>query len=142
MLLLVALGLVLATRDLGGQEAKKSKLEGTWKAVAVTDNGKEATDAEDHTITFKGDHITVKKGDQVMIEGTFKRDKSKKPSQIDVTINEGPDNIKGKVSKGIYEIKGDTMKLCAAHADGERPSEFSAPEGSRHVLITLKRESK
>jgi uncharacterized protein (TIGR03067 family) len=141
VLSLVAIGLVMTAR---GQEggAKKSKLEGTWKVTSVMEKGKEKG-PEDHTMIISGDTLTVKKGDEVVFKGTFKRDKTKKPREIDVTVTEGPEKVKGKVAKGIYELKDDTLKLCANHpGEEQRPTEFSAPENSPFMLITMKRESK
>ena len=145
VLTLVAVGLVLTARGQEGQAKKKSRLEGTWKVVSAMDNGKELTkaEAEEHTVTFEGENLTIKKGGEVMFKGTLKRDRKKTPREIDVTITEGPENAKGKVSKGIYEVKDDTLKLCASRPGaGERPTEFSAPDGSRRVFLTLQREKK
>jgi uncharacterized protein (TIGR03067 family) len=141
---LLMVGLVLVSRGLGGQEAKKkSKLDGTWKPVSVVKNGKEEADTKDHSLLFAGDTFSVKAGDKVEIKGTFKRDRSKKPHEIDMTVTEGPEKVTGKVLKGIYELKGDTLKWCfTADPDGDRPTEFTAPEGRRVMFITLKRVKK
>jgi uncharacterized protein (TIGR03067 family) len=138
---LALVGLALASRGLGGAEAKKgSKLEGTWKPVSVVKGGKEEPDTKDHSLSFAGDTFTVRAGDKVEVKGTFKRDRSKKPRQIDMTVTEGPQKVTGKVLKGIYELKGDTLKWCfTADPDGDRPTEFAAPEGSKVMFITLKR---
>jgi uncharacterized protein (TIGR03067 family) len=138
----VALALLVGNTD-GGEAKKKSKLEGTWKPVSVIKNGKDEPDKKDHSLTFAGDTFTIKEGDKVEIQGTFKTDKSKKPREIDMTVNEGPEKIKGKVLKGIYEQKGDTLRWCfTIDVDGARPAAFEAPEGSTLMFITLKREKK
>lgn len=36
---------------------------------------------------------------------------------------------KGEKVHGIYELKGDTLKLCYAPADQPRPTKFDAPKG-------------
>lgn len=36
---------------------------------------------------------------------------------------------KGEKVHGIYELKGDTLKLCYAPADQPRPTKFEAPKG-------------
>jgi uncharacterized protein (TIGR03067 family) len=124
-------------------EAKKSKLEGTWKVVAAVEGGKEAPKADEYTLLITGDRFTFKQGDAVKFSGTFKRDRTKKPRQIDATVTEGPDKYKGKTSLGIYEFKDDTLRWCAGEpGSDERPSAFASPEGSRILLMTLKRETK
>ena len=43
------------------------------------------------------------------------------------------------MSPGIYELDGDTLKVCYAIDGGKRPAEFKAKPGSKHVLIVFKR---
>jgi uncharacterized protein (TIGR03067 family) len=135
--------LVLISGGQGGEKKeKKSKLDGTWKPVSVMKNGKEEGDKEDHKLILKGDTFTIMKGDGVMAKGTMTRDKKKTPHEIDMTVTEADkDEAKGKVIKGIYELKDDTLKWCFS-MEGERPTEFAAPEGKKVMFITLKRDKK
>jgi hypothetical protein len=41
--------------------------------------------------------------------------------------------------KGIYEIDGDTLRICVAKKGKERPKTFESKEGSGHVLTVMKR---
>src|SRR5205823_4054339 len=41
---------------------------------------------------------------------------------------------------GIYELEGDTWKICLTLTAKERPKEFAAPAGSGLALETLKRD--
>ena len=59
---------------------------------------------------------------------------------MDATDTEGEDV--GKVVKAIYEITGDTMRVCYALDDSGRPTEFATKEGSPFLLVTYKREKK
>jgi hypothetical protein len=44
---------------------------------------------------------------------------------------------------GIYELKGDDLKICFVHGGGgERPTDFASKEGTAQSLIVLKREKK
>ncbi len=54
-------------------------------------------------------------------KGTLKIDPAAKPKRITITGTDGP--TKGKTMQAIYEIDGDTFKVCYA-LDGE-----AAPEG-------------
>ena len=46
----------------------------------------------------------------------------------------------GKVTRAIYELSGDTLRVCYAFDGGERPMELATREGSPWVLVTYKRE--
>src|SRR5262249_47235108 len=65
-------------------------------------------------------------------KGTFKVDLTQKPKTIDITFTEGPE--KGKTVLGIYELEGDTYKLCLSLKDKDRPKEFVSKAGSGHIL--------
>ena len=41
--------------------------------------------------------------------------------------------------QGIYELKGDELKICLSEPGGQRPGELSAKEGSKRMLITFKK---
>jgi uncharacterized protein (TIGR03067 family) len=71
----------------------------------------------------------------------FKIDPDKDPKQIDITreIKKGDP----RTLRGIYEIKGDTLKVCYFASDtGRRPTEFASMEGVRTGLIVLTRAKK
>ena len=69
-------------------------------------------------------------------------DPTKKPKHIDYIHQEGM--LKDKKWEGIYELKGDTLKICYAEADSEkeRPSEFKTLKNSKLLYLELKREKK
>src|SRR5262245_9754138 len=96
----------------GGDKDDLKKIQGTWKFVSQEMDGK-ATPAEKlakMTSTFKGDKWTVREDDTVLQAGTHKFDSSKKPGHIDAVVTEGEG--KGNKMLGIYELKGDKMKVC------------------------------
>jgi len=75
-----------------------------------------------------------------VMKAKFKIDPIKKPKTIDYTVTDGPE--KGKTVLGIYELDGDTVKFCFSAPDKERPSEFTAKEGSGRTLSLWKRNKK
>jgi RNA polymerase sigma factor (sigma-70 family) len=70
----------------------------------------------------------------------FKIDPSKKPKEIDVTLHLKQGD---RTLLGIYEIRGDTLKVCYyASRTGRRPTEFSTNDDRKIAYITLTRAKK
>src|SRR5262249_43942677 len=139
----IALGTLLCTLVLTGARAddkadvekELKKLQGTWTFESVETGGKQLPAAEfkGMTVTFEGDKFTVKKGDEVIQAATQKLDPSKSPKAIDVTVTEGLN--KGAVMPGIYEIDGDTLKVCFDPEGKKRPTEFKTASGSQTLVV-------
>src|SRR5437879_4175702 len=123
-------------------ENELKKFQGTWTFESVEAGGKElpAGELKALILTFEGDKHTVKKGDEVIQVGTQKLDPSKSPKTIDVTMAEGPN--KGAVMLGIYEIDGDTLKVCFDPQGKRRPTEFKSAPGSANFVNVHKRVKK
>lgn len=134
-LCVVLLAAIVAGQGLVGAGAKQTgddvlkNIQGTWRFVAHEMDGKKAPPEETKkmTITFKDDKWTVRDGDKVVQAGTHKFDPSKKPAQVDAKVTEGEG--KGSNMLGIYELKGDTIKVCFDVMGKERPTSFSTKEG-------------
>ena len=104
--------------------------------------GKAQQDAKEHLLTFDGDIFAIKKGDQLLVKGTFTLDPSQSPKAIAMKITEGHrDEDKGKEVHGIYELGKGTLKWCTAQPGGkDRPKEFATKEGTEHMLVRLEKE--
>ncbi len=133
-LLILAAGLLAAPAP--KDDVTKNKIEGTWVVVTTTRNGKADDEIKGEKLIFKDGTITItsKKKNE---KATYKVNTSKKPHEIDVT----PEGEK-EIVLGIYMVEGDTLKMCFTKPGNERPTEFSAKEGSPAMLIELKREKK
>ena len=56
-----------------------------------------------------------------------KIDKDAKPhATIDLTVVDGPEEAKGKMSKGIYKLDGEKLTLCVS-----APRQGRSPQGFR-----------
>jgi uncharacterized protein (TIGR03067 family) len=135
----------LADKPSGKEADKKTdneKLQGTWKVVSGESEGKEAPidELKQATWVFKGDKLIVTKATESH-ESDYKIDPTQKPKTIDVTPRQGPEEEKDKTFPGIYQLDGDTLKLCMNGPDMERPTEFVTKEGTRLMLLSLKREA-
>jgi len=114
-------------------------MEGKWKVEKAEAGGKEieSDDLKSMVVTITGNRYEVLIKDK-MDAGTLKLDETQKPKTMDATDTEGDDV--GKVIKAIYEISGDTLRVCYAADAGERPSECATKEDAPVVMITYKRE--
>jgi uncharacterized protein (TIGR03067 family) len=140
--LVVSGGTGTQANDKTDVEKEFKKFQGTWRFESVEMGGKEEPAAEfkGMTVTFAGDKVTVKKGDEVIQLGTQKLDPSKSPKTIDVTVAEGRN--KGAVMLGIYEISGDTLKVCFDPEGKKRPTKFKSASGSQFFVSVHKRVKK
>jgi uncharacterized protein (TIGR03067 family) len=138
VLALVAGLLVAADKaDKGGGKQGPKAIQGTWLIVSATEDGKTNDKAKDRKVVFEGKTMTVDTpGGQH--KGTFTVDPKK--MTFDISPSDGPQ--KGKIFKGIYELKGGQLKLCLARPDSDRPKEFKSEQGSGRILAVLKREEK
>jgi uncharacterized protein (TIGR03067 family) len=123
-------------------EKEVRKFQGAWTFESSETGGEKlpAGELKALILTFEGLKHTVKKGDDVIQVGTQKLDPSKSPKTIDVTVAEGPN--KGTVMLGIYEIDGDTLKVCFDPQGKKRPTEFKSVPGSENFVNVHKRVEK
>ena len=138
-LLVLAVGFLLAA-DSKDEDIQKEikKLNGTWVVTSFTMDGNKVP--EDDVAKFKlvleGKKYTLKQEDNVVSKGTTKIDPSKKPKTIDISP-EG--DGEGSTWPGIYEIDGDSYKVCYNAGGKDRPAKFAAESGSGFNLIVFKR---
>jgi uncharacterized protein (TIGR03067 family) len=106
-------------------------LKGTW----VSDEG------VDSTWTFEGETLkaTVNGLDYTC---KVKVDPKAKPMTIDLVIDEGPEDSKGKTSKCIYKMEGEKLILCVSHPGKDRPKAFEQAEGESYVFELKKEKAK
>ena len=129
----LALGMGMAgalAADESAAEALKS-LKGTW----VTDEG------IDSSWTFEGENLkaTVNGMDYTC---KVKVDPKAKPATLDLSIDEGPEDAKGKMSKCIYKFDGAKLILCVSVPGKDRPKEFEQSEGESYVFELKKEKPK
>jgi uncharacterized protein (TIGR03067 family) len=123
------------SQDTAGEQ---KALEGTWIPSAAEIAGQPfPEDLRKKTkLVVAGDKYTVHVGDTVD-RGTVKIDTSKKPKTMDIIGAEGPN--KGKTFLAIYELNGDTLRVCYNLGGKERPAEFKTTKDSLVFLATYQR---
>jgi uncharacterized protein (TIGR03067 family) len=139
MLLIVAVGLLVAADDIKKDEAVKKDmklLEGRWTLTSsVIDGEKKEGDDAKGEVTFSDGKFEAQAGDGTVHKGSFTIDPTKSPKTIDSVPSEG--DAAGKTHYGIYELKDDSLKICIATEGGERPTDFEG--GSGRILLVYKR---
>lgn len=145
LLLVTSLALRCDAQEKGEQPKGKGedaeKLTGTWLIVSQMSEGEETAPADLKNEMLK---IAFTKGELAFLSGMGTRskcswviDSSKRPKQITLTNIEP---LKGEKSVGIYELDGDTLKLCIGPAEKDWPTKFEAKRDSGYVLHVLSRE--
>ena len=110
--------------------------EGTWKWVSLESDGEQAPAnvVESWRWVIKGNVIswTDQEG-KVTSKTSFKIDSTQSPKEIDLTSLDPKQE--GKMFKAIYQMEGDTLKVCIpegkqAEMNPPRPTEFGGGKGS------------
>jgi RNA polymerase sigma-70 factor (ECF subfamily) len=111
------------------------ELEGTWRVVSVEIGNQPAPDepGPNNLLIFERNRCTVKVGKKEFA-ATFTIDPSKTPRWLDMK-----DDKSGIVWPGIYELKGDTLRLFLGSPGKAHPTKFSTRPDSTEVIHTCKR---
>jgi len=125
-----------------GDDAKDQKaMEGTWLMETAEISGNKFPDElrKATKLVMKGSKYTLTVGN-MPDKGTVKIDSSATPKTMDITGTDGPN--KGKTIPCIYELDGDTLKVCYNLGGKDRPTEFKTTAESKYFLVTFKRAKK
>jgi hypothetical protein len=57
-----------------------------------------------------------------------------------MTLVDGP--FKGQTAHGIYDLQGETLKICYAVPGAEAPKDFSEKAEGKQLLFVMQRETK
>jgi uncharacterized protein (TIGR03067 family) len=128
-----ALGLALSSaRAFGDDTADALKpFQGSWK-----------TDGEgiDATWTFEGANLKATVNGQDYACKVTADPAAKPNGTLDLAINEGPEESKGKVSKAIYKLDGEKLTLCVSAPGKDRPKEFAQIEDESYLFVLKKQK--
>jgi uncharacterized protein (TIGR03067 family) len=111
--------------------------QGTWKLASCVANGE--SQMADMQWIVNGDHYTIRlDGKSGGDPYPFKLDAKQK--HIDVNHHDTPKGTYGGQLKGIYEIQGNSLKVCYDLKGQQYPRSFDAGRGSGRVLYQFRRE--
>lgn len=117
------------------------KLEGKYSLVSGSVFSKKGVtpvgdDVKKWQYTFTTDRISIKNPDNAAVSLVFsyKLDASTIPMSIDMEVVDGPDFTKGSKAAGIFEVKGDDLKLAYTMEKDKRPKNFEGKDANTFVL--------
>jgi|SRR5579884_386972 len=140
----LAVGFCATSSSAGPQDdpvpAEVKNLQGPWVEPRAWAKGQQGRGGyyswvfEEERVGFY--HTTTIDGEAAARSGhggTYKLDPTAKPKAIDVVM-------KGRGGKeqtllGIYELNGDTLKLCIAWEGGQRPATFESSGTTRLYVL-------
>jgi uncharacterized protein (TIGR03067 family) len=125
------------------QQARTDRelLLGTWEVTASVINGESAPADEllNMVIVFTPDLLKTR-----TLKGTdrqkYKLDPARTPKEID--LNSPDPDAPAEVThfEGIYDLNGDSLRICLAKPGTPRPGQFTAPAGSERFIVVLQRQ--
>jgi uncharacterized protein (TIGR03067 family) len=117
----------------------KSGTDGTWRPTSTELGGQKLPDEVQAAITLviEGETYTLLLGPQPD-KGTLKFDTAAMPMAMDIVGTDGPN--KGRTILAIYELDGDTLRICYDLTGKARPTKFESPAGTQLFLVTYKRQ--
>jgi len=110
------------------------QLQGAWRAESFVRDGEAVPKADLATLRVRveGNRFFVE-GDVDASEGTFELIEGTLPKAMNVTT------AGGDLARAIYELTGDTLKVCYAADGGSRPTEFKSAAYSGRVLAVYRK---
>ncbi len=113
-----------------------AKLQGAWTLRSLRLDGQDMPPGGG--IEISGDRFkTVGMGTEY--SGTVEIDDSAKPKHLDLVFTGGPEA--GNRNRGIYQLDGETWRICLNMAGKTRPRAFAAKAGSGNALEVFTRGS-
>jgi uncharacterized protein (TIGR03067 family) len=140
-LLVVSPALLVADEPAKPGALDPAKLVGTWEMASAEKGGEAKGEADlqgqslviaEKTMTFKTPF-----GEFVM---DYTLDAAATPAKVALTMTASPFGA-GAKSRGIIEVKEDTLRLCYSPEDGDPPTEFKADAGAR-LIVTKRAKAK
>ncbi len=116
------------------------KFQGTWECVSMEREGDEipADHLKGTSVVYEDDLATLYRDGDLFRRSIITLDPSKSPKRINTWDLAGPyadDSV-----PGIYEIDGDTLKLCFSRPKVARPTEFTTKKEPGFLYVVYKRK--
>jgi uncharacterized protein (TIGR03067 family) len=133
----LAVAVTMIARATDSRDDAKA-IQGTWTPAKAELAGQPMPAGVLKTISLKLENgkYEVFVGDHPD-RGTYTIDAGTKPKSMSVTGTEGPNQ--GRTFPAIYELDGDTLRICYDLSGAKRPTDFKSVAGTKLYLVTYKR---
>lgn len=116
-----------------------AQLQGTWTAKAGPDRDVPVT------LEIRDDRVTVRLtisavGLEIRAEGTLKLDESVTPHRLDWVGFTAPNGESFPELLAIFELDGDTLRVCNGGPNATRPTDFEPGDGPLADVVVFHRE--
>lgn len=134
------IALLLTTALFMAADPDLDRLQGTWQLVAMETEGHEvpADELKGRTAVYEGNRLSLRSGADVRRRGIVTLDSSRSPGAMNTWDQDGP--FADQTVPGIYELSGDTLKVCFARPGEERPKRFTTKEGTGFLYCVYRRQ--
>jgi uncharacterized protein (TIGR03067 family) len=135
----ICLVFIAANPSTPALKAEVQRLEGTWTVVAMHAKGKKApaNGIPFRKVVFAADKKAAEKEGKGCAVFSYRLDLEKTPKALDAA--EQGDRPKKITLYGVYQLKGDTLRLCLSDSMKGRPTDFRTAPESNAILLELKR---
>jgi len=132
----------LRLRELSsGGSASANPFDGDWQVTAIEAGGNKVPTEDATNMLVKIDGDSYKVSSPFMDSaGKFSVDTNTQPKHIDLVPGRGSGPDEGHTLPGIYEVNGDTMRVCYSRTAGHRPSAFDTSDDANAIMLTYKRK--
>lgn len=113
-------------------------IEGSWAPIKAEYGGQPMPNAVLKTISLELANGKYKVMAESPDYGTYSLDAATKPKSMTIIGTDGPN--KGKAFPCIYELNGDTLRICYDLSGTKRPTEFKSVAGTKLYLVTYNRK--
>jgi len=138
-ILCLCLAVVVSPASFAADPPDAKAIEGSWTPIKAELGGQPLPDAVRKTISLKlADGKYDAMGGGKPDYGTYSLDPSTMPKGMTVTGTNGPNQ--GKTFPCIYELKGDTLRICYDLSGKKQPTEFKSIAGTELYLVTYSRK--
>ena len=134
-LLILTATLVTTADDLG-------EFQGTWVLVSRKVAGEEETITRwtRFKLIFEGDTVIAQRQGMTVPFGRYRLDPKQKPKAYDQMIDDASLDGGSVTLRGIYELDGDTLRLCISRPGDRRPTAFATRPERGWLLLVYRRE--
>ena len=136
-LLCLCLAVMTASTVLAADAPDAKAIEGTWTPIKAEMAGQPLPVTVLNAISLKMGEGRYEVNAERADYGTYRLDTTTQPKGMTVTGTNGPNQ--GKTFPCIYELHGDTLRICYDLSGKQQPTEFKSLAGTKLYLVTYNR---